>query len=233
MDELRPVAAIVDYGLGNLYSIQQACASVGLGALITHSRMEILNADAVILPGVGAFGDAMSTLRRLDLVGVLQDIAASPKSLVGICLGLQLLMTESYEFGRHQGLGIIEGPVVLFNHPREKDRELKVPQIGWNKIYWPCGEETWKGTLLEGVDKGQYMYFIHSYTVQPTDRRVVLSLSRYGHIEFCSSIQYRNIFACQFHPERSGPEGMKVYRNLAARLKDRMQGGIRDRSDGA
>ncbi len=222
MDELRPVVAVVDYGLGNLYSIKQACASVGLDAVITPSKAEILRADAVILPGVGAFGDAMATLHRLDLVRVLQDIAASPKPLVGICLGLQLLMTESYEFGRHQGLGIIEGPVVLFNHPRENDRELKVPQIGWNKIYSQGGGGlTRKGTLLEGVDEGQYMYFIHSYMVQPADRRVVLSLSRYGHIEFCSSIQYGNIFACQFHPERSGPEGMKIYRNLTAKLKGR------------
>ena len=118
--------AIVDYRLGNLHSVQQACRYAGMEATITSDKQTILNADAILLPGVGAYGDAMATLHRLDLVSVLQDIAASPKPFIGICLGVQLLMTESFEFGYHQGLGIIEGQVVPFDHPREGERALKV-----------------------------------------------------------------------------------------------------------
>jgi glutamine amidotransferase len=224
MGDSKPLVAILDYGLGNLFSVEQACALSGLNSIITNSKKDILNADAVILPGVGAYGDAMLTLRRLDLVNVLRDIAESPKPLVGVCLGLQLLMTESYEFGHHKGLGIIEGPVVRFDAPKEKERILKVPQIGWNRIFQPEGGLRWHGTLLDGIEDGEYMYFVHSYTVQPQDSNVILSNSRYGHIDFCSSIQRGNVFACQFHPERSGQEGMKLYHNLAILLQT-AQGG--------
>jgi imidazole glycerol-phosphate synthase subunit HisH len=161
----------------------------------------------------------MLTLHRLDLVSVLRDIAESPKPLVGICLGLQLLMTESYEFGQHKGLDIIEGPVVRFDAPKEKERILKVPQIGWNRIFQSMEELPWHGTMLEGIEEGEYMYFVHSYIVQPQDSNVILSTSSYGHTEFCSSIQIGNVFACQFHPERSGPNGLQIYNNLANRLK--------------
>lgn len=219
MNDFTPLVAIVDYGLGNLFSIKQACAFVGLNPLVTNSRKDILGADAVILPGVGAYGDAMLTLHRLDLVNVLCDIAESAKPLVGICLGLQLLMTESYEFGRQKGLGIIEGPAVRFDMPKEKERILKVPHIGWNRIFEPKYGLRWHGTLLDRIDEGEYMYFVHSYIVQPQDSSVILSTSRYGHIEFCSTIQHRNVFACQFHPERSGPEGIKIYRNLEKLLQ--------------
>lgn len=211
--------AIVDCGLGNLYSVKQACAQVGLHANITSSKQEILDANAVILPGVGAFGDAMGALRTLDLVSVLRDVAASPKILVGICLGFQLLMTESYEFGRHEGLGVVEGSVVHFGKPMEDQRLLKVPQIGWNRIYKHSpvegnSSDPWANSLLDGLVDGEHMYFVHSYIVQPQDSSVVIGTSRYGHVEFCSILKYRNIFACQFHPERSGPLGLKVYRNL-------------------
>lgn len=212
--------AIVDYGLGNLYSVKQACASVGLQATITSSKKEILESAAVILPGVGAFADAMANLHKLDLVTVLQDIARSPTLLIGICLGVQLLMTESYEFGRHAGLGILAGPVVRLDHPQEGERTLKVPQIGWNRIV-PAGQGalSWEHTLLAGVPAGEYMYFVHSYIVQPQDSRVILSTTQYGNIRFCSSVQYNNIFACQFHPERSSKQGIKVYQNLALQLQ--------------
>lgn len=211
-----PRVAIVDHGLGNLFSVKHACEHAGIRADITSERKAILAADAVILPGVGAFGDAMDTLRRLDLVTVLQDIAASPKPLVGVCLGVQLLMTESHEFGHHRGLGIIEGPVVRFDRPKEDGRELKVPQTCWNRI---CRRAPWEGTLLDGIVDGEYMYFVHSYYVQPQDPGAVLSVTRYGHIEFCSSLRKGSVFACQFHPERSSAQGLRMYRNLAAQIQ--------------
>ncbi len=215
--------AIVDYNLGNLYSVKHACAHAGLRAEITSSKEAIADANAVILPGVGAYGAAMAMLRRLDLVSVLRDIAEAGKLLIGICLGIQLLMTESFEFGYHQGLGIIEGQVVPFNNPRKGERMLKVPQIGWNCVY--RGQNArWDGTLLDGVSDGEYMYFVHSYIAQPENSSVVLSMSRYGQIEFCSSLQRENVFACQFHPERSGVAGLRMYKNLAAQINQMIQG---------
>ena len=215
--------AIVDYGTGNLFSVRRACESVDLQARITSSKEDVIAAEAVILPGVGAFGDAMATLRRLDLVGALRDAAASGKPFVGICLGLQLLMSESFEFGHHKGLGVIDGSVCRFENPMSKTgKRLKVPQVGWNRIHPPTGRDAckaWKNSLLEGMLDGEFMYFVHSYYVRPGDGDVVLSVSRYGDIEFCSSLQRGSIFACQFHPERSGLRGLKVYENLASCLR--------------
>lgn len=224
MSEQKSRVAIVDYGMGNLFSVRQACEHAGLKVTITAARDEILNADVVILPGIGAFGDAMATLSRLDLVGVLRDVAASGKPLVGVCLGLQLLMTESFEFGRHKGLGIIEGQVVPFDNPMEGERKLKVPQVGWNSVHrverkGQSEGPAWENSPLAEIKDGEFMYFVHSYIVQPEDGNVVLSVSRYGQIEFCSSIHSQNIFACQFHPERSGSEGLKIYRNLASHIE--------------
>ena len=212
--------AIVDYGLGNLYSVQHACFHAGLNAVITSDRREILKASAVILPGTGAFSDAMHMLNHLDLVNVLQDISVSSKILMGICLGMQLMMSESYEFGRHSGLKIFTGSVVRIDHPHEGEIPLKIPQIGWNNIWQPSTPlRTWNMTLLEGIASGEYMYFVHSFIVQPTDPSLVLSFSHYGNLQYCSSISTGNVFTCQFHPERSGLEGLKIYHNLARRLR--------------
>ena len=225
MSEVRlPRVAIVDFGMGNLFSVKHACEWAGLQATITASRETLLSADAVILPGVGAFGDAMAALCRHDLVSVLQEIEACGKPFLGICLGMQLLMTESYEFGRHKGLGFIKGEVVRLEHSVEHDRTLKVPQIGWNRIM-QSGPGSWQGALLDGVPDGEFMYFVHSFYVKPVDPRVVLSLTRYGSTNICSSLRQGNIFACQFHPERSGPQGLQVYRNLAKQVNEAVRGG--------
>ncbi|MBI4280133.1 MAG: imidazole glycerol phosphate synthase subunit HisH [Armatimonadetes bacterium] len=217
--------AIVDYGMGNLFSIKHACAFAGLQAVITAAGEEIVAADAVILPGMGAFGDAMQILRDLDLVEVLRDVAQSGKPLLGVCLGMQLLMAESFEFGRHQGLGIIEGDVVSLQEGMDGARRLKVPQVGWNRV-WRTGQAAgegaaspaWRDTLLDSLSDGEFMYFVHSFYPRPADPGVTLSLTRYGPVEFTSSLARGNVFACQFHPERSGPQGLRIYRNLAARI---------------
>lgn len=209
--------AIVDYGMGNLFSVQRACEHVGLQVMISACADEVLRADAVILPGVGAFGDAMAELTRLGLVEVLRDVAASGKPLMGICLGMQLFMTESHEFGWHKGLGLIEGEVVRFDAPRRGSQILKVPQVGWNRIF-KAGQDAWQASLLEGLQDGEFMYFVHSFYARPVDPSVVLATSRYGHIEFCSSLRRGNLFACQFHPERSGAQGLRIYRSLASQL---------------
>lgn len=224
MPERRPPAvAIVDYGMGNLFSVAKACERVGLAARITSEARDILMAEAVILPGVGAFGDAMEALRARDLVAVLKDVAAHGKPLLGICLGLQLLMSESSEFGQHPGLGLIPGTVVRFPDPREDGRKLKIPQVGWNQLRYPApgGEQAWQESYLRGLAEGDFMYFVHSFIVQPQARELLLSASCYGDVEFCSSLRAGNIFGCQFHPERSGAQGLRVYRNLAAQLTQR------------
>ena len=224
----NPRVAIVDYELGNLFSVKNACEQVGMDASITSDAWEIRQADAVILPGVGAFGNAMETLRRLGLVGVLKETADSGngKPFVGICLGMQLLMTESFEFGRHEGLGLIEGRVVKLQADQEGGRRLKVPQIGWNQIY-PETDGDWENSPLAGLRGGEHMYFVHSFYVEPKNS-TTLSQTLYGPIRFCSSLRKGNIVAFQFHPERSGPSGLQIYRNLVRWIQShqRFNGGI-------
>ncbi len=217
MAKSKPRVAIVNYGMGNLFSVQQTCAHVGLEAVVTNQKRDLQTADGIILPGVGAFGDAMDNLNRLDITETLQKaILSEKKPFLGVCLGLQLLMEESEEFGYHRGLGVVKGKVIRFGDQiKGRDgRAAKVPQVGWNQIYpTPSGSE-WSQSLLSGVSEGDFMYFVHSYHIEPEDRGVRLSMTRYGNFEFCSSVQKGNIFGCQFHPERSGAKGVTVYQNF-------------------
>lgn len=207
------MAAIVDYGLGNLFSVSMACLQAGLHAEITADPDAILAADVVILPGVGAFGDAMEALRQRDLVSVLRDVAAQNRPLVGICLGMQLLMTESEEFGLHRGLDLIPGRVRALRSPSEAGARFKVPHVGWSQIE---AARLWTGTFLEHVPDRSYMYFVHSFTVEPKQTGQSLAITHYEDVAFCSSLQLGNIFGCQFHPERSGRTGAAIYRSIAA-----------------
>lgn len=214
--------AIVDHGLGNLFSVLNACEQVGLNALITADPDLIMSSDAVILPGVGAFGDAMERLKRLGLIAPIRDYASSGKPLMGICLGFQLFFTEGHEFGHHTGLDLIPGSVERLEGTEEGGLTLKIPQVGWNSILPPAGAPGpahWTGTLLEGQPEGSYFYFVHSFFAKPADAQCTLSITRYGGIEFCSSASRGQIFGCQFHPERSGPSGLRIYQRLAASLK--------------
>lgn len=227
-ESFKPSVAIIDYGLGNLFSVRNACDQVGMEPKITSDRKDIISADAVILPGVGAFGDAMESLDRLNLVEPLREVALSDKPFLAICLGMQLLMSQSNEFGVHKGLDIIDGSVCSLSELKTLDSfnsvRLKVPHIGWAQIYRQsnsdCGvgvdsiDDTWSSELFNGLSDATYMYFVHSFYTVPVDSSVVSSISYFGGVPFCSSLEYQNIYACQFHPERSGPSGLKVYRNL-------------------
>lgn len=204
--------AIVDYALGNLFSIEQACRHAGLDTVVTADPGDLAAADAVLLPGVGAFADAMAALRDRGLVAPLHDLAAAGKPLVGICLGMQLFMSESHEFGTHAGLDLIPGTVErLPSAPG-----LKVPQVGWRPVRPPSG--AWADPVYDGIDPGTYMYFVHSYHVRPADPAVVTAVSGFGNIEFCAALRRGNILACQFHPERSAGPGLRWYANLARLL---------------
>lgn len=205
---------IIDYGMGNLFSVKQACEHVGLTAKITSDKKDVAQAPVVILPGVGAFGDAMNNLRKLDLLGVISDFITSGRPFMGICLGMQLLMSESEEFGPHKGIGLFGGKAVKFPLRHSKGYPIKVPQVGWNRVYG-ASQKSWDGSPLEGLTGGEYMYFVHSFYVVPEKREIMLSKTRYEDVEYCSALQDGNVFACQFHPEKSGPNGIALYRNFA------------------
>lgn len=212
--------AIVDFGLGNLFSVQQACAAVELDASITSSPGEVARADGIILPGVGAFADAMTALRDAGLDVVLREASENGTLVIGICLGMQLLCTTSDEFGSHRGLALIDGRVRRLPHGiRDRlGRTAKVPEVGWNAIREAA---SWAGTPLDGTRDLAQFYFVHSFYVEPSDPGCVLSTTTYGTATYCSSVARGNIFGFQFHPERSGPTGLRVYRNIRRLLEQR------------
>jgi glutamine amidotransferase len=203
---------IIDYHLGNLFSIKHACFKVGLNPIVTSNKKDILKANSIILPGVGAFGDAMKSLEKLDLISPLKDLVHTGIPLFGICLGLQLLFEESEEHGIHKGLGFIKGSVRKFANAID-DRKIKVPNIGWNTIY-NSNMLKWKNSPLNGLDQNSFMYFVHSYYIVPEDSEDILTLTNYEGIEYCSSIKKDNICAFQFHPEKSGKKGLSIYENI-------------------
>jgi glutamine amidotransferase len=214
------IVAIVDYEAGNLFSVEHACKAVGLTPVITSKPKDIFHSDALILPGVGAFGDAMMNLRRLDLIQPLLEFAASGKPFMGICLGMQLLFSRSEEFGEHEGLNLIEGDVVIFPPRNECGEKNRIPQIGWNKITYPseCGQKRWHDTPLEQIANGEFMYFVHSFYANPRVSGNILAVTSYGGLCYCSAVRNNNIFATQFHPEKSAAEGIKIYRYWANKI---------------
>lgn len=205
---------IVDYKLGNLFSVNQALVNTGLDTLITSNSSEIIDADAIVLPGVGAFADAMNNLNHLGLTNEIKAFVNSGKPFLGICLGLQLLFSNSEEFGSSNGLDLIDGTVKKFPKETFNNKTLKVPQIAWNTINKPVGK-SWLNTPLEGIKENEDMYFVHSYFVLPSNNEVVLTESTYGSTTYASSIMFNNIFACQFHPEKSSHIGLSIYKNWA------------------
>jgi len=195
--------AIVDYGLGNLKSVKSACDRLGVEAAVTADPAAILGADGVIFPGVGAFSRAVGNLRQLGILNAVADAARAGKPFLGICLGLQLLFTESSEHGRHEGLDIVPGRVVRFDTPG-----LKVPHMGWNQV-----RQERPSALFEGVPDESFFYFAHSYYAVPDDADVVVGSADYG-VRFAAAVQKDNVFATQFHPEKSGPLGLGLLENF-------------------
>ena len=197
--------AIVDYQMGNLRSVQKGFEKVGYDATITSSPEEILQAEKLVLPGVGAFADAMHELRQRDLVEPLCEFVQSGRPFLGICLGLQLLFDRSYEGGVHEGLGILPGEVVRFELPAE----FKVPHMGWNQaiINRPA-------PIFDGIAEGTHFYFVHSYYAVPQDDSVTTMQANY-HRPFCAAVWRDNLFATQFHPEKSQSHGLRILRNFA------------------
>lgn len=206
--------AIIDYKLGNLFSVKHACDYIGLDSDITSDASFISDADALILPGVGAFVEGMNHLNDLGLSTVIKEKVSEGTPLFGICLGLQMLFTESEEFGNSMGLDIIKGKILKF--PKNyKSKQLKVPQIGWNKIHTQ-NETLWNLSSLFGINEGSYMYFVHSFYAKPDDDKEVLTTTNYCGFEYCSSVfNNSNVFGTQFHPEKSGENGLRIYKEWA------------------
>jgi len=203
--------AIIDYGMGNLRSVQKAFERFGADARIVTSPAEISGAQKVVLPGVGAFADAIGHLRERGLVEPVLEAIEQGRPFLGICLGLQLLFDVSYEDGEHRGLGVIPGKVVRFDFAGDPAAEsLKVPHMGWNRLFWerPC-------PVLAGLQSGEWFYFVHSYYVVPIDEAVICGRCEYG-VEFAAMIWRDNVFAMQFHPEKSQRAGLKIIENFAA-----------------
>ena len=198
--------AIIDYGMGNLRSVSKAFEAVGHQAVVTRDVAAINNASHVVLPGVGAFGDCMANLERYDLIDSVRATIQSGKPFLGICLGLQLLFTESEEFGTHKGLDIIPGKVRRF----AADPALKVPHMGWNQV-----DVQRNCPAFAGIPNGSNWYFVHSYFVDPVDKQIAATTTTYG-ISFVSSIWKDNVVVCQFHPEKSQAVGLQLIKNFGA-----------------
>ena len=197
--------AIIDYDAGNLRSVEKALASLGEETVITRNFKEILNADKVILPGVGSFRDAMAQLKKYELDKVVHEVAEKKTPFLGICLGLQLLFESSEETPGVEGLHLLDGHILRI----PEAEGLKIPHIGWNSLDFPN-----KGRLFEGLAEQSYVYFVHSYYLKAAEESIVTATTEYGtHIH--ASVEKENIFACQFHPEKSSTVGLQILKNFA------------------
>ena len=201
--------AIIDYGMGNLRSVQKGFEAVGAKAIVTSDSNKILSARSVVLPGVGAFKACMDNLEKFDLIDTVKQSVQSGKPFLGICLGLQLLFSQAEEFGSVSGLGILKGKVVGFKDAPNSGDPLKIPHMGWNNV-----EVKPSHPLFDSVPNQSYFYFVHSYYVVPEDRATVATTTNYG-IEFVSGIHHENIHAFQFHPEKSQQLGLTVLKNFS------------------
>lgn len=201
--------AIIDYGVGNLFSLKSSLKQLGLEAVVTADADTIRKADRLILPGVGAFGDAMDKLVATGLVPVIRA-EAEKKPLLGICLGMQMLFDESEEFGLHKGLGLIPGRVVRIPSTDVQGRPQKVPHISWDPLNPAGGRTDFAGTVLAGVTPGEECYFIHSYEAKPADEADRLADTVYGGRAVCAAAAHGSVVGCQFHPEKSGKVGLRI-----------------------
>lgn len=203
--------AIIDYDAGNIKSVEKAFQLLGEEVTLTRDRNVILGADEVVLPGVGAFGDAMEKLRRYNLVDVIREVVRQNIPFLGICLGLQLLFERSEESPGVEGLGVLKGEIVHI----PEDCGLKIPHIGWNSLKFPE-----KGKLFRGIAEDSYVYFVHSYYLKAADEKIVTATTEYGTL-IHASVEQGNVFACQFHPEKSSEVGLQILRNFVQLSKER------------
>lgn len=209
-----PEVVVIDYGVGNLLSVQRGFEHCGAEVILTAHQEQILAAKRVVLPGVGAFGNAMQALEQLELVAVIRELAIRQTPLLGICLGMQLLLDESEEFGVTAGLGLIPGRVIPVPIQTLSGKMQKIPHIGWNALYPPSASGGWNGTLLQDNRLGEAAYFVHSFMAVPSDPAHRIADCVYGGHRVAAVIGRDQITGCQFHPEKSGEVGLKILRRF-------------------
>lgn len=211
---MAPKVVLVDYGIGNLLSVQRGFEYWGIKVETTDDPKTIMTADRVVLPGVGSFRLGMSELIKRGLVDVIRDVAITGVPILAICLGMQLMFDYGEEHGPTNGLGIIPGHVSEISPLTSADRKLRVPHIGWNSIYGPSNDSTWEGTLLEGLKPQSEVYFNHSFIAIPDDSRDIQAVCNYGSYSVTSVVRKGTTTGCQFHPEKSGEIGLKILKNF-------------------
>ena len=206
---------IIDYGIGNVRSIINAFEKVGAHVKLTSSENEIMSSAGVVLPGVGSFPAGMKRLieKRLDVI--IKEYASQNRPFLGICLGMQLMFSESEEFGHHSGLGIIPGVVKKFD--KRADRQQKIPQVGWNSIQ---PTTTFSDSILHGLEAGEDMYFVHSFYGRPEKSPQILATAKYLELDYCAAVKQGHLYGCQFHPEKSGERGLEIIKNFASLCKN-------------
>jgi glutamine amidotransferase len=207
--------AVVDYGIGNLLSVSRALEQCGAQVLLTDDPAQIAQAQRLVLPGVGAFKDGMDGLRTRGLIDILRQFAATGRPLLGICLGMQMLLDYSEEFGTHEGLGLISGRVTAIPATSAAGVRHKIPHIGWNELQAPDANK-WSGTILDDIAPGSSVYFVHSFTAFPDDSACRLADCSYDGRLISAVIRKRNTYGCQFHPEKSGEIGLNILRRFLA-----------------
>lgn len=203
---------IIDYGCGNILNLIRAIKFIGYDVEVTHDHKKIVKSSHIILPGVGAFGNAMKQLEKYGLPNTILEYVKLNKPLLGICLGMQILFTKSYEFGVHKGLNLIEGEVIKISN--EKNKEIKIPHIGWNTIYPSNDQKEWKNKIVKNSSMEKNFYFVHSYICITKDSNLTIASCDYSGITIPAIVSNNNIFGCQFHPEKSSEEGLNILKNF-------------------
>jgi glutamine amidotransferase len=212
---MKPRVLVVDYGVGNLLSVCRAFEACGATVELTGGADRLAAADRVVVPGVGAFGDCMDELKRRALIKPILDFIGSGRPLLGICVGMQMFMDISEEFGEHEGLKLMRGRVRAIPSTTADGGRHKIPHIGWNALRKPAGAE-WTGTILEGIEPGSTCYFVHSFTAEPEDDRYRLADADYNGRRISAALRVGNVYGTQFHPEKSGERGLRILRNFLA-----------------
>lgn len=215
MSQARPAVVVADYGVGNLFSVCHALDKAGAGVVLTEDPGRIAGAERLVLPGVGAIADGMDGLRRRGLVGPVRELVARDRPFLGICLGMQMMLDASEEFGLHQCLGLIPGRVVPAPPTGLDGTPHKIPHIGWNELVRPAGAD-WSDTLLAGIPEGTSAYFVHSFMAAPTDPAHRLADCLYDGQVVSAAIRIGKAVGTQFHPEKSGPAGLLMLKNFLA-----------------
>lgn len=213
---MRYRVTVIDYGISNLLNVVRAFEHLGAEVNVTNDPDEVVGADRLVLPGVGAFGDGMAGLNALGLVEPIRRYVDSARPFLGICLGMQMMLDRSEEFGSHRGLGLISGEVVAIPAITVDGRPHKIPHIGWNTIVATEAGGSWRRTVLDRIEEGSSLYFVHSYMVVPADPTNRLADCDYGGHRISAVIRSGNIYGCQFHPEKSGEVGLRILRNFLA-----------------